>query len=113
MAVAAPPQRRWFFGPVSDLGLGCGLLYGGFFAWQALAGPELRATLPYELLPLLTLLLGAPHYGATLLRVYEQREDRRRYAVFAVYLTILLAAAYAAWLPWPPESQYRFRAPAA
>jgi tetratricopeptide (TPR) repeat protein len=38
--------------------------------------------------------VSAPHYGATLLRVYEQHEDRRRYAFFAIYLSALLAAAY-------------------
>ncbi len=90
------PQRRWFFGPVSDLAFGCGLIYGLLFVWQALAGSGLRTALPYSLLPLLTLLLGAPHYGATLLRVYQQRESRRKYAVFAVWITILLVVAYVA-----------------
>ena len=83
MATAVPPQRRWFFGPVSDLLFGCGLLYAGLFAWQALAGPAMRSALPYSLFPLLTLLLGAPHYGGTLLRVYENREHRRKYWVFS------------------------------
>ena len=98
MATAVPPQRRWFFGPVSDLLFGCGLLYAGLFAWQALAGPAMRSALPYSLFPLLTLLLGAPHYGATLLRVYESRSDRRKYWVFSVHITILLALAYVAGL---------------
>jgi hypothetical protein len=38
--------------------------------------------------------ISMPHYGATLLRVYERREERRAYALFTVYATILLAAAF-------------------
>ena len=37
-----------------------------------------------------TLLIGAPHYGATLLRVYRSAEDRRKYAFFAVYLSAMV-----------------------
>lgn len=35
-----------------------------------------------------------PHYGATLLRVYERARDRRSYALFSLWAT----AAVAAWL---------------
>jgi tetratricopeptide (TPR) repeat protein len=41
-------------------------------------------------------LASAPHYGATVLRVYERRDERRRYAVFTVWITLALLAATAA-----------------
>ena len=47
MASAAPAGRRWFFGPGSDLLLGCGLLYIFFFGLQSLAGEPMRTALPY------------------------------------------------------------------
>jgi hypothetical protein len=65
----------------------------------------------------LALVFSTPHYGATLLRVYDRRQDRQRYAVFAVWITAALAAlfgiglfddwtasllvtAYVTWSPW-------------
>jgi hypothetical protein len=58
---------------------------------------------PGYLVILLGILTSTPHYGATILRVYETREDRRKYAFFAVYVTIALAlllgiAAHDVWL---------------
>ncbi len=98
----APAARPWFFGPVPDLLLGCGLLYGLFFAAQAVAGDALRTALPAGLHPFLTLLLGAPHYGATLLRAYGSRRERRRHAVLTVWLTALLVGLFPLGLklPW-------------
>ncbi len=63
------------------------------------------------------LVISGPHYGATLLRVYEKRHDRRRYALFTVWLTLALLGffvvslysvglgsfmltAYVCWSPW-------------
>lgn len=40
------------------------------------------------------LLISVPHYGATYLRVYEKRDERRRYALFAVHLALFLFAAF-------------------
>lgn len=94
-------DRRWLFGPVSDLALGCGLLYGAFFAAEVVAGPQMRSWLPFTLLPFLALVLGSPHYGATLLRVYATRSDRRRYFVFAVWLSLLVLVAFVAGLHVP------------
>ena len=87
-------DRRWLFGPVPDLLFGCGGLYAAFFLLQTFAGDRMREVFPLEYQPFLTLALGTPHYGATLLRVYERAEDRRRYAIFAVYATIALAVAF-------------------
>lgn len=101
-ASIAGAGRPWFFGPVPDLLLGCGLLYAGLFAAQSLAGDSLRAALPAGLHPFLTLLFGAPHYGATLLRAYGSRAERRRYALFTVWLTALLVVLFPLGLelPW-------------
>lgn len=87
-------SNRWLFGPVPDLFLGCGLGYAIVFAVLTFAGPQLRAAYPYGLLPLLVLIFSIPHYGATLLRVYERPEDRRKYAFFSVHLTALIALVF-------------------
>jgi hypothetical protein len=102
MSLAAPtaPSSRWFFGPGVDLLFGCGLVYCVFFVFQAAAGPTMREWAPAHLLPFLILALGAPHYGATLLRVYGKREDRVRYRLFAVYVSAALLALYVAGLQW-------------
>jgi hypothetical protein len=117
MAAASPPARRWLFGPAPDLLLGCGLLYAIFMTAYAFRGAELRAVTPQFFMPLLILLFSMPHYGATLVRVYEQRRERQRYALFAVYTTLLVLAVsilgvyeaylgsllvtvYLTWSPW-------------
>jgi len=93
-SVAATARGRWLFGPLPDLLLGCGLAYLIVFAILCVAGPDMRALFPPGLLVLGSLLAGTPHYGATLLRVYERREDRRAYTIFAVWATLLIAAAF-------------------
>src|SRR5690606_34681997 len=97
-APAAPARSPWLFGPAPDLLLGCGVAYAGVFALLALRGPELRALVPMGLVPLVYLVTSAPHYGATLLRVYERREDGRGYALFAVWATLALAGLFVAGL---------------
>lgn len=96
MSATNAPTRSWLVGPAADLLLGCGVLYMGVFLAFGLAGPELRDVAPVSLTILLALLLSAPHYGATLLRVYENRADRERYRIFAVYVTIAVFAAFVA-----------------
>jgi hypothetical protein len=98
MTTAAPAANRWLWGPVPDLVLGCGLGYMAVFAALVLGGPEIRAVVPLGLLPLVSVFCGTPHYGATLLRVYEQRSERRAYAVFTVYLTAVVWAGFVAGL---------------
>ncbi len=99
-AAASAPSSRWFFGPGVDLLFGCGLVYCFFFVFQAAAGPTMREWAPAHVLPFLILALGTPHYGATLLRVYGKSEDRRRYRLFAVYVSAALLMLYVAGLQW-------------
>jgi hypothetical protein len=116
MTTAAEAKRRWLFGPAPDLLLGCGLWYVLLFA-VAFATGDSRAFMPDFLAPLLVLLFSTPHYGATILRVYEQRAERRRYALFSVWATLAIAAwfvagqhsaaagswlltLYLSWSPW-------------
>ena len=60
-----------------DLLVGCGGLYIFLFAGLTFAAPQINAIIPSFLLPLLVLLISVPHYGGTLVRVYQQREQRR------------------------------------
>ncbi len=97
MATAAPTAaKRWLYGPVPDLLIGCGLWY--VLALAVLAGPgdAIRRGGAMTLLPFAVLLFSTPHYGATLLRVYESHRDRRHYAVFAVWASLALAALFVA-----------------
>ena len=70
---------RWLYGPVPDLLLGCGLWYAVAFCAFVFAGTGIREGGAASLLPFIVLFFSTPHYGATLLRVYERREDRRAY----------------------------------
>lgn len=117
MATATAPSGRWLFGPAPDLLLGCGLLYVALFAVFVSAGDLWVSAVPGWVSPLCVLLFSLPHYGATLVRVYEHRSDRRAYAVFTVWITLALVAAlvagvyqplvgsllltlYLSWSPW-------------
>jgi tetratricopeptide (TPR) repeat protein len=98
VAAAVPSPSRspapWLFGPWPDLLLGCGVLYALLLAAFLVAGPELRQLQPGLVFPLLVLLVGTPHYGATLLRVYEQRRDRRAYVIFSLWATLAVIALF-------------------
>jgi hypothetical protein len=113
-------SQRWLFGPVSDLTLGCGLGYALIFTGLLAFGTQKQSILVW--IPLISLFTGTPHYGATLLRVYEQRSERRAYAVFAVWITALvwalfylslydafvgslLLTLYLSWSPWHYSGQ--------
>ncbi len=95
-AYALPVPRPWLFHAPADLLFGCGLVSLLALGAQALAGPALREALPMAWTPFLVLLTGIPHYGATLLRAYEQRADRRRYFVFSTLATAFLALLFVA-----------------
>jgi hypothetical protein len=89
-------RAGWLFGPVPDLLFGCGGLYLCALLAFAIGGAGLRDAEAgmHWLGPLLVLMIGAPHYGATILRVYEQRADRRAYVFFAVHATLVIAGAF-------------------
>jgi tetratricopeptide (TPR) repeat protein len=90
--------HRWLFGPVPDLLLGCGVGYGLVFLLLLLDPSRVMAWVPAAAAPLVILVSGTPHYGATLLRVYERAEDRRAYALFAIWATFALAGLFLAGL---------------
>jgi Tfp pilus assembly protein PilF len=107
---------------VSDLTLGCGLGYALIFIVLVFAETEMSAVSKLGLIPLISLFTGTPHYGATLLRVYQQRSERRAYAIFAVWITAavwavfylglyspmvgsLLLTVYLTWSPWHYSGQ--------
>jgi tetratricopeptide (TPR) repeat protein len=94
MVAIAPQGNRWLFGPVPDILIGCGVAYMAFFTALVFAGPQLRSVLPLGLLPLVSVFFGTPHYGATLLRVYEHRSERRAYAFFTVWMSLVVAALF-------------------
>jgi hypothetical protein len=100
MSSGVRSQSAWLFGPLPDLFLGCGLAYVAVFGLLMIAGPEMRALLPLGMLPLLTLVTSTPHYGATILRVYEERESRRAYALFSVWATLVILALSLGALKW-------------
>jgi hypothetical protein len=97
----AARRSFWLFGPWPDLLFGCGVLYALLFGILAVSGPELRSVQPRAVFPLLILAVSVPHYGATLLRVYERRSDRRAYVVFTVWATLAVGALFVAALRYP------------
>ena len=94
MTAAAPPSGRWLWGPAADLLLGCGALYAFVFLIMLVAGPSIRSHQAVFVFPLLILLLSTPHYGATLVRVYEHTSERRRYRLFSVWLSLLILGLF-------------------
>ena len=117
MSEAAIVRRPWLQGPVSDLLLGCGGLFSVAFVVFAWAGPAFFTSLPPAVPALLVYLIGMPHYGATLVRVYDHRDDRRAYWRFSIVASIAIAALfltgvfvpllasllftiYLSWSPW-------------
>ncbi|MBW2447059.1 MAG: tetratricopeptide repeat protein [Deltaproteobacteria bacterium] len=122
LAAPTPSNPRWLFGPVSDLLFGCGIAYMGIFALMTVAAEQVEATVPITSFLLITLVIAAPHYGATLLRVYESREDRRAYTLFTIWITAgligifvtslyspvlgsLWFTLYMTWSPWHYSGQ--------
>ena len=121
-AAASPTSNRWLFGPASDLLLGCGGLYLIAFLVIWAIGPRTAAVVPEGLIPLALVFAAVPHYGATLLRVYERSTDRRTYAIFSIWASLLvwgvfvwgvydlfvgslLLTLYLSWSPWHYSGQ--------
>ncbi len=122
MAEAVRPANAWLFGPATDVLLGGGLVYAALFVVLVVGGDSLRAAQPAALVALGAVVLSGPHYGATLLRVYEKRSDRRAYVIFATWATLLVAGwfvasvhvsllgsllftVYLTWSPWHYSGQ--------
>lgn len=100
MSSAEAARARWLFGPVPDLLFGCGLLYMLLFLAFTTGGAALREAQPHWLFAFIVLALSIPHYGATLVRAYENRADRHAYALFTVGATLLVAVAFLAGVRW-------------
>jgi len=106
MAAAAPGAKprgpTWLESPLPDLlvGAGGGYLLSIPLLWL-LAGGAVASDWTFTPIWIIAILINGPHYGATLLRVYEQREERRRYALFAVWGSLLLAAIFVIGLYQP------------
>ena len=94
MNASADARKPWLFGPVPDLLWGSGLAYCFVFGLLLVAAPQARTLFPPWAMLIAVVFLSMPHYGATLLRVYEKREERQAYTLFTVYTTILLAMAF-------------------
>lgn len=94
-----PTTSPWLHGPLVDILCGYGLLYVISIPLLVVIGRAAGiAQWPIWLVPAIALAVSTPHYGATLLRVYDSHEDRRRYVVFSLYLTIFLVLCFAAGL---------------
>lgn len=92
-ALPAAPDR-WFFGRGPDLLLGCGVWYAAVFVAMSVSGGSIREALPFGIAFLPINLVSSAHYGATALRAYERAEDRRTYALFTLWTTVLLGACF-------------------
>lgn len=93
------PRAGWLFGPSIDLLAGCGLGYVLLALAVALARPSMARVEAW--IPLVILVTGVPHYGATLLRVYGDAPSRRRYAAHAFGLGGLVWLAFLVGLARP------------
>jgi hypothetical protein len=88
--------RGWLFSSRTDLLLGCGIGSMAIMVVQgAVGGRVLAGWVPAGLL---ILLFSLPHYGATLVRVYEDSGERRKYRLFSVWATVMVACGLVAGL---------------
>lgn len=125
-AESAPPADRpshWLYGRWIDLLVGCCGIYAlSIPVLLALSASGSVGSWPAGLVLLLGLTINAPHYGATLVRLYERREDRRKYLFFTLHITLVLVllfvmgtrslwlasaiiTAYVLWSPWHFSAQ--------
>jgi len=99
---AKPRGTSWLEGPLPDLLIGAGGAYllSVPLLWLV-AGGAIASDWSFTAIWIIAILINGPHYGATLVRVYAQREERRRYSLFAVWGTLLFAAIFVAGLYEP------------
>jgi len=90
-----PRSPNWLEGPLPDLLLGAGGLYllSIPIFWLALHD-AVASDWSFTPVWILAILIASPHYGATLVRAYEQREERRRYTLFTIWGTLLVAGLF-------------------
>ncbi len=98
MSDSSTLRTGWLFGAGWDLMLGCGLGSMAVMLAQAVSGPSLERLIPGGLL---VLLFALPHYGATLIRAYEDPADRAKYRVFSLWATLLVVGCLVAGLYLP------------
>ncbi|MGH0033653.1 MAG: tetratricopeptide repeat protein [Myxococcota bacterium] len=106
MSNPAPPiagsrqgDSPWLYGRLRDVFFGYGLAYlvsVPLLLALAFATDTQRALAIAT--PYLALVFSTPHYGATILRVYENREDRQKYALFSIWITLGIVALFVAGL---------------
>lgn len=121
-SASASVPGRWLFRPASDLLWGSGLAYLFVFVLMLANIGFVLTYAPSWLVMFLVVLVSMPHYGATLLRAYERKEDRRAYRLFTTYSTLALAVfflvgirnlwagsllftLYMTWSPWHYTAQ--------
>lgn len=97
-----PSSSRWLHGAAVDLLFGCGVAYFGIFLLLTAMGVQLQQWIPLSVLPLVLLVTSTPHYGATLMRVFNQRESRVKYATIGVGSTLLMMVAFVVSLEYHP-----------
>lgn len=95
-------QGGWIHGRATDLLIGCGLAYILALPLLLAAAQTWSGRWPRLLMVAFPIVFAMPHYGATVLRVYEERSERRKYAFFSVHLTLGLLALllFAVHDPW-------------
>ncbi|MCS5636287.1 MAG: hypothetical protein NZ990_07200 [Myxococcota bacterium] len=93
-----PMAEVWLHGPFRDLAFGCGLF--SMAMMLALAGFGSTVIQAWFPIGAIVLLFSLPHYGATLLRVYEEKEDRVRYFFVAVPVTLAMVAVFVVGVEW-------------
>jgi hypothetical protein len=91
-----PQAEPWLYGRWLDLLVGCGLGYIALvpvlLGFGYVAGVQ---NWPVVAVVAFGMLINAPHYGATVLRVYGNPVDRAKYRFFALHATLLLGVLFA------------------
>ncbi|MEZ4278746.1 MAG: hypothetical protein R3F21_03885 [Myxococcota bacterium] len=88
------PGQPWLHGPVPDLLFGCGALFAISSLILGLGSGTVFRAVPAAVPAMLVAFVSAPHYGATLLRVYDRRSDRRAHFAFSVVATAVIAGIF-------------------
>jgi hypothetical protein len=107
----------WIWGPRLDVLVGCGGVYLLLLPPLLAVAHATPFDFPYGAILLMLYAINVPHYGATVVRVYDRASERKKYALFAVHATLLLIVLmffasrsarlaslvftiYVAWSPW-------------